>query len=265
MKKLITTIFALAIAMSAQAQEVDIIINNYFENTGGIEKWKEMKTMEMKGKAPSPQGEFPFTVYNKRPNLIKVEVNVQGKTLIPQAYDGETAWGLNPFAGGNTAQKIPEDMAWAIADQAEFEPVYINYTEKGHVITLEGEETVDGAETFKLKVVKNANNDKQEVTEYHFFDKENYVPIMIRTSTLVGPGKGTDSESYMSDYQETAYGIYMPYYLETRTNGQVSQKIVVEEVIINGEIDNSVFAYPEPVIIEDVPLEEAPESEEDGQ
>lgn len=272
MKKITISIFALLLGLGLQAQSVDDILNNYFENTGGLEKWQALETVEMSGKAPSPQGEFPFMVYNKRPNKMKIEVNIQGKTLIPQAYDGEIAWGLNPFAGGASAQKIPDEMVWTIADQAEFEPVYINYQDKGHAITLDGEETIDGAETYRLKVVKNQNNDKQEITEYHFFDKENFVPIMIRSSVLEGPGKGTETESYMSDYQETEYGIMMPYYLETRANGEVGQKIVLERVKINGGIDDSIFAYPEPAaedeILEEEEVleeEEAPEMEDESE
>ncbi len=263
MNKLIAILFSLALPAGLYAQSVDEILNNYFENTGGIKKWKEMKTSKMTGKAPSPQGEFVFVVYNKRPNLFKIEVDIQGKTLIPTAYDGEVAWGLNPFGGGTTAQKVPEDMAWTVEDQAEFEPVYIDYKKKGHEITYEGEETIDGAETYKLKLVKNKNNDKEEIIEYHFFDKENFVPIMVRSSVLVGPSKGTESETYMSDYQETKYGIYMPFYIETRSNGQVAQKIVVEKVEINVALDDAIFTYPEPVI-EETPTEEAPQTEEGG-
>jgi hypothetical protein len=90
---------------------------------------------------------------------------------------------------------------------------------------------------------------------------------MIRSSVLVGPGKGAESETYMSDYQETDYGVYMPYYIETRSNGQVAQKIVVEEIIINGEISDDVFAFPEPAeAAEEAPMEEeepVEETEED--
>lgn len=264
MKKLASAIVAIGISLSGlQAQSVDEIIDNYLENTGGKDKWEKMETMEMKGTAPSPQGDFPFMVYSKSPNKIKVVVDIQGKTMVPQAFDGETAWGLNPFAGGTTAQKIPAEMAWTIEEEAQFEPAYINYKEKGHEITLEGEETVDGAETYKVKIVKNKNNDKQEITEYHFFDKENFVPIMVRSSVLVGPAKGTESETYMSDYQETEYGVYMPYYIETRSNGQVAQKIVVSEIKINEDIDDSVFAFPEPT--EEAPAEEEVAPEEGGE
>lgn len=268
MKKLTAALFLLGISISSiQAQSVDEILANYFENTGGIKKWEKMETVVMKGSAPSPQGDFPFTVYNKKPNMMKIEVDIQGKKLIPQAYDGETAWGLNPFAGGTSAQKVPEDLAWTVEEEAEFEPVYINYKEKGHEITLEGEETIDGAETYKLKVVKNKNNDKQEIVEYHFFDKENFVPIMVRSSVLAGPAKGMESETYLSDYQETDYGVIMPYYIETRSNGQVGQKIVVQEIVINSELDDSLFAYPEPVEeapVEEAPVEEAPVQKSDG-
>ena len=154
--------------------------------------------MKAIGKLPSPQGDFPFVIYSKKPNKMKLELDIQGKIMIPQAYDGEIAWSFNPLAGGTVAQKLPEEQAKEIADQAEFEPSYFNYQEKGHEITLEGEEEIDGVPCFKIKLIKNKNNDKEERTEYYFFDKENFVPIMQRTTVQTGPTKGLEAETYLS-------------------------------------------------------------------
>lgn len=244
MKKAFLVILSFSVGLLANAQTADDILNQYYENTGGVEKWKGMEDMISSGKAPSPQGEFPFTVYAKAPNMVKVSVSIQGKELIPQAYDGEVAWGLNPFAGGTTAQRLPEDITELMDVEAEFEPIYIDYKEKGHSIAYEGKEMVEGTETFKLKVVKNATNDKMDITEYHFFDTENYVPIMIKSTASIGPTKGVESETIMSDYQETEYGVIMPYYIETRNGGEVSQKIVIETITINSGIEDEVFSFP---------------------
>lgn len=236
---------AMLVGAPAVAQDVDEIIATYFENTGGLDAWNKLETIKMTGVSPSPQGDFPFTVYNKKPNKTKIEVDVQGKKLIPQAYDGEVAWALNPFAGGTTAQKLPEEQAKLMAENAEFEPVYIDYAQKGHEITLEGTEEIDGVACYKLKIVHNKNNDKDERTEFHFFDTENFVPIMIRSTIQMGPAKGTSSETFLSEYQEVEGGVIMPHSIETRVNGQVAQQISFKEVIINSEIDDSVFAFPE--------------------
>ncbi|RMG24105.1 MAG: hypothetical protein D6730_13195 [Bacteroidetes bacterium] len=235
----------LLLGVALQAQTVDEIIANYFENTGGIDTWKNLQTIKMTGTVPSPQGDFPFTIYNKRPNKTKLEIDIQGNKLIPQAFDGKVAWGLNPFAGGTTAQKLPEDMTKIMEEQAEFDPIYLNYKEKGHEITLEGKEEIDGVECFKLKVERNKNNEREAYTEYHFFDTENFVPIMYRTPVRLGPSKGMETETYLSDYQEVEGGLIMPFYIESRTNGQVGQKIVIETITVNEDLPDELFAYPE--------------------
>lgn len=243
LKKLFFLITALLIVCFAQAQSIDEILQNYYENTGGIDKWKSMESMKATGTTPTPQGDLGFVMYGKKPNKIKIEVNVAGKTMIPQAYDGKTAWMLNPMAG-DQAQKLPETQAKMIADEASFEDDFIDYKQKGHTVELEGSEEIDGVDTYKVKLTKNANNDKTERVEYHFFDKENYVPIMTRTTITEGQGAGTTVETYMSDYQETDFGLMLPYYIETEYNGQTRQKVVINEYMINTDIDDSEFDFP---------------------
>jgi len=241
-----TLLFFVAIVLFAttiHAQTAEEIIENYFENTGGIDKWKEMESMKALGTAPSPQGEFPFTMYGKLPDKMKIEVDIAGKTMIPQAYDGRIAWTLNPMAG-DQAQKLPEEQAKMIADDASIEDDFLNFNEKGHTVALEGTEEVDGVETFKIKLTKNVNNDKAERVEYHFFDKENFVPIMSRTTISEGQAAGTIVENYLSDYQETAFGLIMPFYMETKYNGQTGQKIIINEYNINEELDDEIFEFP---------------------
>lgn len=234
---------ALAVALVCQAQTADEILENYFENTGGMDKWKAMKSMQANGSTPTPQGDVSFTMYAKAPDKVKIEVAIGGNTMVPQAYDGVTAWMLNPMAG-NQAQKLPETQAKMIADEASFEDDFINYKEKGHEVSLEGTEEIDGVETYKIKLTKNANNDKNEMVEYHFFDKENYVPIMTRMKVTEGQAAGTTIETYMSDYQETEFGLILPYYIEQKYNGQTGQKLIITEYMINPDIEDGIFEFP---------------------
>jgi len=145
-----TLLFGLCVilisTLNLKAQSVDEILANYIKNTGGEEKWSKMESVVMIGSVPSPQGEFPFTIYSKKPNKMKVEIDLQGTAMIPFAYDGEVAWMINPMTGVSTAQKFPEDQISAIVDRAQFELPYVNYQEKGHEITLEGSEEIAGVE-----------------------------------------------------------------------------------------------------------------------
>ena len=222
--------------VNAQDVKVDDIINNYLKNTGGAENWKKVKTMKMSGKMSMQNMEFPVVIYRMPEKKQRVEVAVQGKEIV-QAYDGTDAWMINPFMGGPEPQRMPEEMSAELKED-EFEDAFIDYKKKGHKAELMGKETIDGAETYKVKMTKKSGDVK-----FYFFDTENFVPIMVRSTSKSGPTKGMDSETYMSDYQEVG-GFVVPHYIEVRQNGQVGQKITLESVAFNEKLDESMFAFP---------------------
>ncbi len=237
----LTFLFAIAI-FCVNAQTADEILAKYFENTGGLAKWKDVKSVKIEAKAPTPQGDFPIVIYSKAPNKTKVVVNVQGKELVQAAYDGETAWNLNPFAGGTDPVKLDEEQTKELREQ-EVEDSFIDYKKKGHEVALEGKEEIDGVQCYKIKLEKNKNNEKDDITEFIYFDTENYVPIMRKSFIRSGPMKGQEIQSYMSDYQEVD-GLMMPFALEQKMNGNTISKVVIEKYSVNENIDDSVFAFP---------------------
>ena len=237
---------AIAFTFSAQAQDADEIINNYFEKTGGIDQWENLKTIKMEGEVPTPQGDYTFVIYKKEPNLTKLEVDVNGQMMVPQAYDGQVAWTINPFQGSTAAQKMPDEVAKVIADGAEFEDPLLNYQEKGHTATFEGEETVDSVATYKVKLVKNADNPQDSASATYHFDQQTYLPVLIKNTINVGPMAGQESETYLSDYQKTDGGPMMPYMIETRMGDQSVEKVKINTIVVNEDINDSVFAFPAP-------------------
>lgn len=240
--KVLLSLTFVATALFAQAQTADEILAKYFSNTGGVDKWKGVKSMKMEAKVATPNGDLPIVMLAKAPNKSKMTINVQGKEIVQQAYDGTTAWTLNPFAGGTSAVKLDAEQAKELAEE-EIEDEFIDYKKKGHAVTLEGKEEVDGVQCFKIKLEKNKNNDKEDVTEIHYFDTENYVPIMQKRYIRSGPQKGTEIQVYMSDYQDVN-GLMMPFSLEQKVNGQSFGKIAISKIEVNSNIEDSAFAYP---------------------
>ena len=66
---------------------------------------------------------------------------------------------------------------------------------------------------------------------------------MVTSYVLVGPAKGTESKQYFSDYQEVE-GYILPFFMETKVNGQTIQKMTFESYTLNNSVDDSVFAFP---------------------
>lgn len=235
-KRTLILFAALVCAIAIQAQDVDAILTKYFANTGGVEKWKALKSTKMEGTASMQGFDLPGTIYGKAPNMMRQEFSVQGKSIV-QAYDGTTAWMINPFAGGEEPQKMTADDAQEMTSQ-KFESELIDYKTKGHSVVLEGKETIDGTETYKLKLTK-----KEGDVEYYFFDTEANVPIMMRSAVKTGPAKGQFTETYMSDYQEVE-GLMFPFFIETKLAGQTFQKITIKTVKLNEPLEDTFFAFP---------------------
>lgn len=240
LKSLLTALAVIG-CISVQAQTVDEILSKYFTNTGGVEKWKGLTSITRTGKAFFGQ-EFPMTIYEKAPNKQKTVVNVQGTDIILNVYDGKDAWQLNPLQGGKEPAKLDDEQAKDVKDE-EFEDDFIDYKKKGHEVTLEGTEEIDGVKCYKVKLVRNKNNPKEDITEFHYFDSENFVPIMQSTFIRSGPQKGTEIKSYLSDYQEVN-GLMFPFSLEQKLNGQSVSKMTLEKITVNDITDDSIFAFP---------------------
>jgi hypothetical protein len=236
---------ALAVALTAfsfssvTAQDItaDELLDNYFETIGGKDAWKNISSMRMSGITNAQGMSFPVTVTSMEPNLQKVEVSVQEKMLI-DAFDGENAWGINPFMGG-TEPQLKTDEESEQAAKNDFENELIDYAAKGHQVVIEGTEEIDGLETIKLKLTR-----KEGDEHYYFFDPETYVPIMMRSFVEMGPQKGMAVEVYMSDYDDVD-GLIIAHTIEQKMNGQTVMQMTAERVELNPEdISKEDFAYP---------------------
>lgn len=236
MKKFIIAIAAFACTSGIIfSQTADEIVSNYLKNSGGLEKLKSLKSRKLSGVLPTPQGELNFTLYEKEPNLMLTEIVFQDMRIVPQAFDGEVAWTINPMSG-DAAQKLPDDIVKTLKEEAVFEDPFIDYAKKGHEISYQGKETVNGTECYKINLIKNKNNDAEDVSETYYFDSEYYMPILIKSN--VG---GNDLETYLSNYSEIN-GFTMPMTIEVKSGGQ-NQTINIQKIEINPALEDDFFKF----------------------
>jgi len=240
-RQLLVFLFTLACTVTASAQSADEIIAKYHENTGGAAKWKSLKTKTSTGKMTMQGMELDFVMTEKAPNKQHMKISFQGQEII-SAYDGVDAWMINPMMGGKDPVKLPAEQAKEMTSK-QLEDDFIDYKAKGHEVKLLGKETVEGTSCFKLELVKNKANDKDDVTEVVYFDAQNYVPVMITTTLASGPAKGKEVRSYLGDYQD-ADGLMVPFSMESKLDGQTIQKMTFEKISLNADVDDNLFAFP---------------------
>ena len=248
MLKRILVLIVIVCSYSINAQTVDEIISNYFENTGGVENWEKIEGIKMSAKVNQGGMEIPIEIVQLKNGKMMTTINFQGQSIKQGVFDGEVLWSTNFMT--QKAEKSDEETTNMVKNEMnQFPDPFLNYKEKGFTAELMGTETVDGAETFKIKLTTTPNIiEGKEVPSisYYFFDNENFVPIQVQEEIMDGPGKGMVSEVKMSDYQE-AGGIYMPYSMTQGVKGQPGAPITMDSIEINPTIDDSEFAFPEEV------------------
>ncbi|MBX2826843.1 MAG: outer membrane lipoprotein-sorting protein [Flavobacteriaceae bacterium] len=246
--KLLFVLCALvAFAPTSQAQTAEEIIDNFFENTGGIDAWKNIKNMKATGVASFGPQKYPFTLYTVLDGRMAAEVDLQGTKFIPQAFDGEQFWSTNFQTMEAEAADAETSKNFKANEAKDFPDPFLDYKSKGYSISLEGKETIEGTETFKIKLTKNkivVDGVEEEHSVMYYFDTETFVPIVSEEAATSGPQKGTISQTVYSEYLE-AGDIFYPYTIDVKVNGQVMQSIKTTEIEFNAELDESIFQMPE--------------------
>lgn len=246
--KLRNVIFMLGLLITSNfvnAQTAEEIINKYIENTGGREAWSKLVSMRSTAKVKAQGMEFP-TIMLSKPMKQKISFTFQGMNIVQPAFDGTIGWQTN-FLTMKAEKMEAEDNEITKAEVADFPDAFLKHKEKGYTLEMQGSETVEGTDCFKIKMIKKPviiDGKEEENAVVYFFDKENYVPILTRSLIKKGPAKGKFSETSMSDYQEVN-GVMLPFTMDQKFDGQVVASISVEKIELNVDIDDKEFTFPE--------------------
>jgi hypothetical protein len=237
MKKIIIPIlFSLIFFTQSFSQSVDEILAEHFAVIGQ-EKLLETETFSTKGKIIQGQFEIPFTSYHRRPMSFKSEASFQGMEIIT-AYDGETGWSINPFAGNSDPQPMTEEQIDRISLQADYDGALYNYKEKDYKVEFAGTEELDDIEVYLIKLTR-SNGD---VITY-YIDSENYVMLKTKSKMIIQDVE-EELETIFSNYKYTDE-ILNVYSIETQRDGQTVMQMIFDEVTYNVDIDDSIFEMPE--------------------
>ena len=247
MKNLVTLLFSLILTISnINAQSLDEIIDNYFENTGGKDQWEKLEGLKLSAKINQMGMEIPLDIVQLKSGKQLTEINFQGQSIKQGVFDGNVLWSINMMT--QKPEKSDQETTDNVKrEMGDFPDPFLNYKDKGYIAELIGKEEIDGAECFKIKLTKKPlviDGNEVENVSFYFFDTENFVPIVVHSEIKSGPMKGQVSEIKMSDYQEVE-GLYFPFSMVQGLKGQEGQTITFDQISINPEIEDSEFDFPE--------------------
>ena len=231
---------------AVRAQTADEILAKYFENTGGLAKWKELQGIKMAAKVNQGGLEIPLVIVQMKDGRQMTSITFQGKEIKQGVYDGTSLWNTN-FMTMKAEKSDAETLEIFKSSLGDFPDPFLNYKERGYKVELLGKETIDGSETFKIKLTKKpimVDGKPTDNIAFYYFDTENYVPLMSESEVRVGPNKGVVAQTKMSDYQEVG-GFLFPFSLSEGVKGGPGQGITITSIEVNPKVDAAAFTFPE--------------------
>jgi outer membrane lipoprotein-sorting protein len=240
-------IAALFMGFATQAQTADEIIAKYLENTGGKAKWETLQGIKMTAKMSMQGMELPLSIIRLKDGRQYSSATFQGMEIKQEVFDGSNLWSTN-FQSMKAEKSDAETTDNFKASLGlDFPDPFLDYSKKGFKVELLGKETVEGSETFKIKLTKKpikVDGKETENVEFYFFDAENFVPLLVESEIKSGPAKGMVGQAKFSDYQEVD-GFMFPFSLTNGAKGQPGgQTTTLTAIEVNPKVDAAIFAFP---------------------
>ncbi len=224
-------------APAAAPSAADLVTGN-LKARGGAEAFAALRNVSFDGKLIFP-GDFQLTYKEVRADggAVRVDAALQGLALV-QAYDGKTAWRINPFEGRKDAERMTDDEARSLADTGSIRGPLLSAAADGSSVTYLGREDFDGTDTYKVKVVQ---KDGDEFV--YLLDPDSMLEVkMIETRRLRGALQVTEYE--FGDYEKVG-GVYFPMSIESGPQGASQrQRTIIATGAANGDAPAGLFAQP---------------------
>jgi len=234
---LASPLLALLLVPAVRAATVDEVIQKNIEARGGIEKIHAIKTMKLTGKSNAQGMEFPFVLQFKKPKSFRMEISVQGKSIVT-AFDGETAWMVMPLMGSTDPEKLSGEDAKDAEGQADVDGPLVDYKSKGHTVELVGQEDLDGTPADKIKLTK-----KDGEVSYMFIDSKTHLELRTITKRK-RDGAETEIQTDFSDFK-TVDGLMLPFAIENKLVGKPQgQQLLLDKIEFGLPVDDKIFKMP---------------------
>lgn len=218
------------------------IVNKNVTARGGLKAWRAVRTLTMFGRveAGGTKNEtLPFVMKMKRPHKSRLEISFQDQTAL-QVFDGAQGWKVRPFLGRNDIESYSPTEGKAAEGWQELDGPLVDYAKKGTKVKVLGAEAVEGHKAYKLGLTLK-NGEKRNV----WIDAKNFLELKIDGDPRKMDGKIHNVAVYYRDYKAES-GLTMPHVFETVVEGvKQPHKLYIDQVVINHQMDNSLFARPQ--------------------
>jgi outer membrane lipoprotein-sorting protein len=221
----------------AQTQTVDDIIAKNAQARGGLDKLHGINTLRVTARISEDDFRATYIQVNKREDKVREETEFQGMARV-RAYDGQTAWQINPFGGRRDPELMSQDDSKPLVVDSDVEGLLIDYKPKGYHAELVGHDSVEGTDCYKIKLTL-----KDGDVRYYYLDTDSFLEIKIESQTKIR-GAVRYRDTMLGDYEQVD-GIYFPFAIQKGEAGSEERTTyTVEKIQVNVPLEDSLFSMP---------------------
>lgn len=236
MKKLLFVAFGF-IAIAVNAQTADEVIMKFSANMGGLDAFNKITSAKFTGTYSAQGNDFPLTTQLINGKAMRTDIDIMGQS-VTNCYANGKGWKVNPFAGASTPTEVTGKELTDFKVQSYLSNALTDYKARGHQVEIQGEETVEGIKTFKIKLT---SKDDGRVTSY-FISVSDYT--LIKTSTMRDfQGQEMETETWFSDLKEIG-GVKFFMSRDSKIQGQIFQTVKFDKIELNVPVDEKIFEMP---------------------
>lgn len=243
---------------------------------GGLKAWRSVQALSLQGKMgaggnqrttlaipmrdpkefkdtlphrPAEEAQLPFVMEMQRPRKVRIELQFNRQTAV-QVYDGTNGWKVRPFLNRPEVEPYTAEELKRASHQEDLDGPLVDYAAKGTHVDLDGNEKVEGRDTYKLKVTESNGH------VFHIWiDAETFLEAKVEGQPRRLDGTDHPVEIYYRDFR-TVDGLKIPFVVETRVL-QVAknalnlkdtpvppERIVIDKVVVNPKLDAKLFSKP---------------------
>lgn len=203
----------------------ETIIADYIAALGGEEKLKSVNTMATTMEASTPMGAIQMIYNQKSPNLMKMEVAMNGNVMQTMTFDGTQG----KMSAMGQSQDLPQDMIEELQAAGQIFPE-LHYEKNGVKATLTGIEKI-GEENAYIVSIELPSGAKRT----HYFDMKSSLKVR-QVKTQEGATEITD----LLDYTEVE-GVKIPHTTKISGAMPMTLEMKIKSVELNGEIADDKF------------------------
>ena len=232
MKRIKTIFCVMTVMMSvhfSHAQSVDEIIGRYVDSLGGDTQLQALKTVRMEGAMEMMGTEISLVITKSHLIGYRVDISAGGQDGY-QIYTPTKGWNYLPFQGQTTPVAMVDEQLKTGLSGIDIQGNLYKYKEKGNLVVLNGKETLDGKECYKVKATL-----KSGKLMTYFIDGKSF--HIVKVSSMVNV-QGTEKESAttFSNYKKTPEGFIFPF-----TSVSERGEITYSKIEANKPVDEKIF------------------------